>query len=529
MRTYSRKKVEYQVIEGVKELCRLCLAKCDDFIPIFTEESDVCAALPMRIMICVGLEMVREDSLPNIICQNCYRALEKYYTFRKKCEVTYQKLKAHMLAVKEQESNKQKTESKQNMKNPTIEQNVELRIPNGDVEGQLVLALNDNEQLELVNVVGLNGVIQVHQKQDDQSSGDLLQQSLENEMQDQVTLSRNQDLQQSIENQIQNQVSLSSNQMLQQHMDNEIQMQDISTTSQTQHNHIPDSIDMSQLLPSILIRLGIVSEDRGVFQLMDRDFREVELEGGRGETVVLELFEEDEEGVEDTSEMSIQPTIAEATSPETEEGSGLVVEPLAINEVRPPLTIPPKGRKPRKKSAKGDQVVINAVSASARARCSVCDKTLSSRSALARHARAHASPRARAHACRTCGRAFAQRAVLLRHELVHQENRPFKCPQCPKSFTQRSALESHTRSHAPPHARPLSLHLCGSCPKVFLYPSGLSRHMSVHEGRVYTCDDCGRHFRDKSALQRHLRSATHRRAQAQGAEAAAAGAGGDGS
>lgn len=59
MRTYSRKRPEYKQIENVHNLCRLCLGNSNGAIPIFKnqESGDVCAAVALRIMICVGLEV----------------------------------------------------------------------------------------------------------------------------------------------------------------------------------------------------------------------------------------------------------------------------------------------------------------------------------------------------------------------------------------------------------------------------------------------------------------------------------------
>lgn len=58
LKTYSRKRrQENKIIEDVHELCRLCLARADEAVPIFGELDNACAALPMRIMICVGHEV----------------------------------------------------------------------------------------------------------------------------------------------------------------------------------------------------------------------------------------------------------------------------------------------------------------------------------------------------------------------------------------------------------------------------------------------------------------------------------------
>lgn len=59
MRTYSRKRPEYKEIQDVHNLCRLCLGSTNEAVSIFknSESGDVCAAIALRIMICVGLEV----------------------------------------------------------------------------------------------------------------------------------------------------------------------------------------------------------------------------------------------------------------------------------------------------------------------------------------------------------------------------------------------------------------------------------------------------------------------------------------
>lgn len=58
MRTYTRKRPHHELIEDVQKLCRLCLNKVVEAIPIFTEDpNNIYATLALRIMICVGLEV----------------------------------------------------------------------------------------------------------------------------------------------------------------------------------------------------------------------------------------------------------------------------------------------------------------------------------------------------------------------------------------------------------------------------------------------------------------------------------------
>ncbi|XP_048505264.1 zinc finger protein 383-like isoform X2 [Athalia rosae] len=98
MKTYSRKKGDSpsNVIIHVNELCRLCLAKEEEMVPIFDDDA---IPLQLRIMACVNLEVFEGDGLPNMICHPCKYQLEKSYQFRKKCEAADSKLRSHMKLI----------------------------------------------------------------------------------------------------------------------------------------------------------------------------------------------------------------------------------------------------------------------------------------------------------------------------------------------------------------------------------------------------------------------------------------------
>lgn len=56
MKTYSRKKGDSpsNVIIHVNELCRLCLAKEEEMVPIYDDET---VPLPLRIVACINIEV----------------------------------------------------------------------------------------------------------------------------------------------------------------------------------------------------------------------------------------------------------------------------------------------------------------------------------------------------------------------------------------------------------------------------------------------------------------------------------------
>ncbi|XP_058789525.1 zinc finger protein 892-like [Phymastichus coffea] len=99
MKTYVRRKKgdsPSNVILHLNELCRLCLAKDEEMVPIYDEET---IPLPLRIMACLNLEVYEEDGLPNMICHPCKYQLEKSYQFKKKCETADIKLRKHVKLI----------------------------------------------------------------------------------------------------------------------------------------------------------------------------------------------------------------------------------------------------------------------------------------------------------------------------------------------------------------------------------------------------------------------------------------------
>ncbi|XP_063893268.1 zinc finger protein 892 [Helicoverpa armigera] len=444
MRTYTRKRPNHQLIEDVHELCRLCLNKTMEAMPIFSEDSEnICATLALRIMICVGLEMKRDEYLPNIICTDCYDQLNKYYAFRKKCEVTYQKLKSHVLAVKEKEyKHKIKEEADNKMKLEQVENEEELKY----------VVTFDKEQYPDVNGLNLNGVAQMNhftEKLPELSKIELLE---------------------------------------------------TKDNDQTEEE-VPSDPDITTFLSTMLVELGILTPGDNGLIYSNQNIKSLELETGDGSSIVMELVEED-----DAQEQIVSAENQIEASSLTQVTQEQVTDQVEANNT-----------KKVEDTFKENECIIKYVTSNAPIKkdksdkkcawCSECGRRLASRSALTRHLRTHSGERP--YACHICGRTFAQKEVMVRHLLVHGEQRPFACSVCDKSFTQRGALAAHARQHAPPAARPLALHRCDRCPKVFLYASGLSRHMMMHNGRVYVCGACERQFKDKSSLLRHLKNANH--------------------
>ncbi|KAL4707613.1 hypothetical protein ACJJTC_014718 [Scirpophaga incertulas] len=231
MRTYSRKKPENKVIEGVLEMCRLCLEKTAIRVPLFPDisEEDFLCALPLRIMMCVGLEIQDEECLPKAICMECFQELERNYLFRKKCEVVYQKLKSHLQATKDKEIQK---------------------IHETETVNKSLIDLNDKEQDFQYNHIQ-NSII---------PNGSLNHMIIGNE----TSIVKIQDNAEVITN-------VSALEI------------DASNT------------DMALILSTILIELGVLHQEDNDLKIVDGSLKYVELEGDDSTKIVLELVEEDEE------------------------------------------------------------------------------------------------------------------------------------------------------------------------------------------------------------------------------------------
>ncbi|XP_051239187.1 zinc finger protein 135-like isoform X4 [Dicentrarchus labrax] len=84
---------------------------------------------------------------------------------------------------------------------------------------------------------------------------------------------------------------------------------------------------------------------------------------------------------------------------------------------------------------------------------------------------------------------------------VDTGGKPFSCTICGKGFREKSDLKRHIRFHT--GEKPFS---CVFCVKNFTEKADLKRHMRVHTGeKPFSCPICGKSFGEKNDLTRHIR------------------------
>ncbi|XP_075201572.1 uncharacterized protein LOC142303762 isoform X2 [Anomaloglossus baeobatrachus] len=106
--------------------------------------------------------------------------------------------------------------------------------------------------------------------------------------------------------------------------------------------------------------------------------------------------------------------------------------------------------------------------------------------------------------CMDCGKSFTRKSSLMVHQRSHMGEKLFMCIDCGKRFTLKSSLVRHTKTRCPK-----MLNMCSECGQCFSCYSSLFQHQKVHrKEKSYKCPDCEKSFSRVSQLLFHRK--THR-------------------
>ncbi|KAI8440435.1 hypothetical protein MSG28_001743 [Choristoneura fumiferana] len=131
------------------------------------------------------------------------------------------------------------------------------------------------------------------------------------------------------------------------------------------------------------------------------------------------------------------------------------------------------------------------------ASCSTKAMVISDSTVISTHNKAYPCPE------KDCTKAYTNKSHLDRHiNSVHKvpdNDMLYSCELCLKEFVSLHEKKKHVRSH--------KTHRCNQCPATFNLWSKYQKHVkNDHLGKEFICNECDRHFKQRSHMVRHVRT-----------------------
>lgn len=138
--------------------------------------------------------------------------------------------------------------------------------------------------------------------------------------------------------------------------------------------------------------------------------------------------------------------------------------------------------------------------------CQCCNTSYSRKSNLNAHMRSHADGK-KAFSCDYCQATYSRKANLNTHVRIHSDDtKPFRCNMCEAIYSRKSSLDAHVRIHMDA-SKPFRCDFCGA---TYSRKTNLNSHVKIHTvGRQpFTCELCNASYSRKTNLNAHIRTHT---------------------
>ncbi|XP_037931959.1 zinc finger protein 836-like [Teleopsis dalmanni] len=107
----------------------------------------------------------------------------------------------------------------------------------------------------------------------------------------------------------------------------------------------------------------------------------------------------------------------------------------------------------------------------------------------------------RPYKCPQCDKTFSARKTLKVHELTHSDQKQFSCKFCNKTFRQATLLKYHIEQHITSPEL-----LCPICKRARKSLEDLKIHLEEHQKKMrHLCTKCGKLFNKKSNMLAHIK------------------------